>query len=102
MASCEPLIVFTVRYRIDSGLGTQDRNAVIESFITEAIEGNDLQFGGGGGGNWQSGVAEPHSTTAATEAQRRAVEAWLQRHPRVVEFTVGLLARDGEADESAG
>jgi uncharacterized protein YggL (DUF469 family) len=99
--ACESVIVFPVRYRIVSGLSTQDRNAVIEAFITEAIEGNDLQFGGGGGGDWQSGIAEPHSTNAATEAQCRAVVAWLQQHPWVVEFAVGPLGDGEEAEPGA-
>jgi uncharacterized protein YggL (DUF469 family) len=92
------VIVFPVRYRIESGLSTRDRNAVIEAFITEAIEGNDLQFGGGGAGDWQRGVAESHSTNAATEAQRRAVEAWLRSHPRVTKFAVGPLGDGAEAE----
>ena len=78
MGDCESVIVFPIRYRIAPGL-------------SEAIEGNDLQFGGGGGGDWQQGIAEPHSTDAATEDQRQAVEEWLGRHPQVVEFSVGQL-----------
>jgi uncharacterized protein YggL (DUF469 family) len=88
------LSIFPVNYRIESNVSIGERNAVIQSFITEAIEGNDLQFGGGGGGDWQSGIAEPHSTNAATEAQRQAVEMWLRSHPRVVEFVVGSLGED--------
>jgi uncharacterized protein YggL (DUF469 family) len=86
--------MFKVSYRIMSDLSIGDRNAVIQAFITEAIEGNNLQFGGGGGGDWQSGIAEPHSTNIATEAQRQAVEAWLQSQPRIVEFIVGPLRED--------
>lgn len=88
------LILFAVTYRIESGLSIADRNAVIQAFITEAIEGSDLQFGGGGWGDLQSGIAEPHSTNAATEAQRLAVEMWLRSQPRIVEFVVGSLRED--------
>jgi uncharacterized protein YggL (DUF469 family) len=95
------VVVFRVRYRIAAGLPMRDRNAVIETFIAEAIEGNDLQFGGGGGGDRQDGVAEPHTTNAATEAQRQAVEAWLRRHPQVVEFAVGPLGDGEEAEPGA-
>jgi uncharacterized protein YggL (DUF469 family) len=96
------LIIFRVSYRIESGLSIGERNAVIQAFATEAIEGNDLQFGGGGRGDWQSGIAEPHSTNTATEGQRRAVEGWLRSQPRVVEFVVGPLAVDEEGAGSAG
>lgn len=95
------VVVFPVRYRIAPGLGTSDWNAVIEAFISEAIEGNDLQFGGGGSADLQHGIAEPHSTDAATEAQRAAVVAWLGRHPRVVEFEVGPLG-DGDFPQPNG
>jgi uncharacterized protein YggL (DUF469 family) len=91
--------VFPVRYLIESGLRPQDRNTVIEAFIAEAIESNDLVFGGGGSGNWQRGIAEPYSKNDATEAQRQAVADWLRNHPRVVEFVVGPLG-DGEDSES--
>jgi uncharacterized protein YggL (DUF469 family) len=95
------VIVFPVRYRIERGLNVQGRNAIIEAFVTEAIEGNDLRFGGGGAGDWESGIAEPHSTDAATEGQRQAVAAWLRGHPSVVEFVVGPLGIDEGAEPEA-
>lgn len=94
------VLVFRVKYLITPGLPIQERNAVIEAFIAEAIEGNDLQFGGGGRGDWQEGVAEPHTLDAATETQRQAVADWLSRQPWVLEFEVGPLGDGEETDPS--
>lgn len=75
------------------------RNAVIDAFITEAIERNDLQFGGGGGGYDQRGIAEPLSGNAVTESQRTAVEKWLGLQPHVIKFEVGPLFVDSMAED---
>jgi len=83
---------FELSFDIPEGLSIDDRNAVLDEFITDAIEANDLQFGGGGGGSTWSGYAildRPRGST--TEAQRQAVLKWLEENPKVSNVMVGEL-----------
>lgn len=78
------------------------RNRVLGEFIAEAIEANDLQFGGGGSEDIWEGIAEPQHRVEATEARRFVVAEWLEQHPQVLEFQVGPLSDDRAIDDSSG
>ena len=57
-----------------------------DSFIAEAIEANQLFFGGG-----KSGFVVPDGRVSATEAHRQAVRSWLKSRPEVTSVVVGSL-----------
>jgi uncharacterized protein YggL (DUF469 family) len=58
-----------------------------DALIDEAIEANGLLFGGSADG----AVVEAAGPGSVTEAQRAAVEAWLEARPEVVSVKVGPL-----------
>ena len=83
---------FPVRLCCAPGLTNSDRNALLDSFIEEAIESSGLQFGGGGAGDtWEGFAALNAPRGSASESHRQAVNAWLEQHPQVQEHTVGPL-----------
>ncbi|MDP9195027.1 MAG: YggL family protein [Acidobacteriota bacterium] len=58
-------------------IGSPERDSLLDRFIGEAIERNDLSCGGGGGESWEFFVTANARRASVTEAQRRALEAWL-------------------------
>lgn len=70
----------------------EERNRVFETFVEQAIEGNDLVCGGGGVG-LELGffVTSAKRRGSATEGNRRAVGEWLAAHPLVEKYEVGPL-----------
>jgi len=83
---------FELSFDIPGDLSGDDRNALLDDFITDAIEANDLQFGGGGSGATWSGFAVlDRQRGSTTEDQRQAVLKWLEDHPNVSNIMVGEL-----------
>jgi uncharacterized protein YggL (DUF469 family) len=70
------MLVFDLWFRLDGRLDQATRNAVLERFITEAIEANGLVFGGGGLNEWQGVVSSEFGSVSAE--QRNRVIKWLQ------------------------
>jgi uncharacterized protein len=81
-------------------LPVSGQNSLLDRFITEAIEANGLQFGGGGDGDIWSGFAEPVDCPGAISAnQRSAVDAWIASNPEIVEHFIGEITRDEDIAE---
>jgi len=77
---------FELVFQFEPMLTAEQGNQLLDDFLENAIEANDLYFGGGGrDGRW-SGVAyasgPPGTTTSAK--QRSSVLAWLEPHPQVI------------------
>lgn len=79
---------FEVGYACSEGLTDDACDAVFDRFILEAIEGNDLAFGGGGPRR-VDGFVTVWGRGSVTEAQREAVERWLAASPEVKRFEIG-------------
>ena len=82
---------FEVSFGLLADLAFEERNAVLDAFITEAIEANGLQFGGGGTTTWEGFIALDKPRGSATEDHRSVVTAWLEKNPKIVNVQVGEL-----------
>jgi uncharacterized protein YggL (DUF469 family) len=79
---------FRVRFRIASALSCTERDRLLwDGWIIEAIEGNDLSFGGGGRDVWD-GLVTLSGHGSATEEHRQILSRWLAANPLVLEYTV--------------
>jgi hypothetical protein len=94
---------FAVRFRFTAGLAAEARNRLLDDWIAQAIEDNDLVFGGGGGDDEWEGFVTVDEGGSATEAHRESVARWLQANPLVVDHTVSALvdAWYGDAGSSS-
>ena len=84
---------FHIQFTIPTELATDERNRLVDAFILQAIETNELQFGGGGPAHEWSGFAESgnESNDIVTESQRHAVIEWLRTHPPILQYSVSSL-----------
>ncbi|NLR74770.1 YggL family protein [Leeia aquatica] len=86
---------FGVSIRLQAGLDSDARMYLLDDFLTEAIEGQNLIFGGG----FHEPTAEvlegyvmlDARRGSVTEAQRAAVQQWLQARKDVAEVEVEAL-----------
>jgi uncharacterized protein len=79
---------FEVRYACAEGLTDDACDAAFDRFILEAIEGNDLAFGGGGPRH-VDGFVTTRGRGSVSEGQREAVERWLAACPEVGHYEIG-------------
>jgi len=82
---------FHVGFEFEADLTDDQRNALLERFLREAIEANGLQFGGGGIGNAWTGFTALNGRGSATEHHRQAVEAWMRKQDPIRSSYVGPL-----------
>ena len=75
---------FYIRFRLPEDLGEEDLDAFLDQFLTEAIDAQELDFGGGGRHEWQ-GFVVLNRRGSATEEHRKHVDGWLSSHPQVLE-----------------
>jgi uncharacterized protein len=71
-----------------ASLASADREALLDQFIDEAIERNDLCCGGGGGPTWEFFVTSNARRASVSEPQRLSLEAWLTSNAAVEAFTL--------------
>ena len=70
-------------------MSTGERNELLESFIAEAIEMNDCQFGGGGIGEYWSGFVEPDDPSKSiSDDIRQEIENWLSGQSSLMGYYV--------------
>ncbi len=79
---------FCVRFQLDESMSLTDVESFLDGFLTEVIEANGLDFGGGGNHEWQ-GFVTLDRRGSVTEEQRKLVDEWLERHPQVRHHQVG-------------
>jgi uncharacterized protein YggL (DUF469 family) len=83
---------FEVSFDMSPELTIEQRNALLDAFIMDAIEANDLACGGGGSDmNWEVFVVAEKPRASAAEAQRQAVQAWLEGQKAISNIKVGEL-----------
>lgn len=78
---------FEVSITLKPNLGVDDLDRFLDEFILDAIEKNDLAFGGG----TDCGFVTTWKRGSASEAHRTIVENWLNRRQDVVSVTLGPL-----------
>lgn len=92
---------FTARYQVKVGLSSAALDSLLDRFILEAIEANDLYCGGGGGpAEWDFLVCA-NGRRSATDADRQSVRMWLEQQPDVSLVFVGQLQDAWHGDDDA-
>ena len=82
---------FEVSFDTPLNLTVHEHNTILGEFITQAIEANGLQFGGGGDTRWKGFVTLNKPRGSVTEHHRKLVHNWLDRNPKISNFSVGAL-----------
>jgi uncharacterized protein YggL (DUF469 family) len=83
---------FKLGFEMDATLSNEERNALLDAFIKEAIESNGLEFGGGGSGSvWDGFAAANRHRGSAAERHREAVRNWLEGNRKITGFWIGEL-----------
>jgi uncharacterized protein YggL (DUF469 family) len=80
-----------VRFRCADDISDHAFDAVIEAFISQAIEARSLMCGGGGQKPAWHVFVTVERRGSVTEAHRVAMQQWLTTRPEVDEFQVGPL-----------
>ena len=78
---------FSVDFTLDTRLNAAQSDQFWDAFIEEAIEANQLIYGGG-----ESGYVLPEGRISATEAHRELIKSWLQSRPEVIAVNIGSLS----------
>lgn len=78
---------FEVSITLKPDLGIDALDRLLDDFILDAIERNDLAYGGGTDG----GFISTWNRGSASETHRTMVENWLSRRPEVVSVRLGTL-----------
>lgn len=78
---------FEISITLKPNLGIDDLDRFLDEFILDAIEKNDLAFGGG----TDCGFITTWKRGSASEAHRTIVENWLSRRQDVVSVALGPL-----------
>ena len=92
---------FSVAYRINPGLSSLASESLLDKFILEAIEDNDLHCGGGGGPEEWDFIVGANGRKSASEANRQAVRVWLKAQPDISVVSIGPLLDLWNGDEDA-
>ena len=82
---------FTVRYQLNPCLAEPAREALLDRFILQAVEANDLYCGGGGGPEGWDFFVCANGRRSSTDADRQRVREWLASEPEVTNILVGQL-----------
>jgi uncharacterized protein len=86
---------FAVDFVLASDLPLDQSNLFWDAFIADAIEANQLSFGGS-----ERGFVVPEGRVSATQAHRQAIQSWLQARPEVTSVAVGPLVDAWRTDGS--
>jgi uncharacterized protein len=89
---------FEIKVSLKSELSEVDSDKFYVDFILQAVEKNQLMFGGGGDSKSVEGfITSSKKYTSATENQKEQVRNWLKQRDEVFEFQIGDL-KDGWND----
>lgn len=78
---------FEVSITLKPDLGIDNLDCFLDEFILDAIEKNDLAFGGG----INCGFISTWKRSSASEAHRAIIQNWLNRRQEVVSVAIGPL-----------
>ncbi|MDH3347506.1 MAG: YggL family protein [Desulfobulbaceae bacterium] len=91
------VVVVPIAFRMRE-IPQEMQNNLLDRFIKEAIEANDLQFGGGGHLRW-AGFAEPQAWPGSISSQQRAaIASWLEAEQDIVQHYVGEITLDSKVE----
>jgi len=82
---------FAVRFRVTDNLSHDAFAAVVDAFISQAIEAHGLLCGGGGENPAWSVFVTRKERGSVTEEHRQAIERWLAACPEVNTVRIGPL-----------
>ena len=82
---------FQVSFDLQKGLTVSEHHTIVDDFITQAIEKNSLQFGGGGDIHWQGFIVLNKSCGSVSMQHRDIVQKWLENNPKIISIYVGEL-----------
>jgi len=80
-----------VHFQVVDNLSHDAFDAVVDTFISEAIEAHGLLCGGGGKNPEWSIFVTRQGRRSVTEEHRRAIETWLAARPEVNVVQIGPL-----------
>jgi len=80
-----------VGFQVVDNLSHDAFDAVVDAFISQAIEAHGLLCGGGGKNPEWSVFVTRGGRGSTTEEHRRAIEIWLAARPEVNTVQIGLL-----------
>ena len=90
---------FTVRCSLQLGVDSRDFDELLDRFILDAVEANDLYCGGGGDPTGLRFFVYGNGRRSATEADREHVEDWLKAQSAVTSVCVGTLEDAWHGDD---
>jgi uncharacterized protein len=82
---------FEVSFKGTSTLSEQEQAGLLWDFVEQAIEGNDLEAGGGGSNEMCLYVTSAKRNRSATADQCEMVHKWLATDKRIASFEIGEL-----------
>ena len=82
---------FEVRFQVEDHLSHDAFDAVVDAFISQAIEAYGLVCGGGGRNPEWSVFVTRAGRGSVTEEHRQAIETWLASRPEVNAVQIGPL-----------
>jgi uncharacterized protein len=82
---------FEVRFRVADNLSHDAFDAVVDAFISQAIEAHGLLCGGGGKNPEWNVFVTREGRGSGTEEHRQAIERWLASRPEVKTVQIGPL-----------
>jgi len=82
---------YEVRFQVADNLSHDAFDAVVEAFISQAIEAQGLVCGGGGKNPTWSVFVTRQGRGSVTEEHRQAIETWLAAQPGVNAVQIGPL-----------
>lgn len=94
-------LAFLAKAQVNPGLPEMAREALLDRFILEAIEGNDLSCGGGCGPSEWDLVVCANGRRSASEDDRQRARTWLEGQADLSSVFIGPLADAWHGDEEA-
>lgn len=83
-------LCFEIKVFLKENLSETEFDNFTDDFILEAIEKNQLMFGGGGDAKYWDGFASSAKKyNSLTDKQRENVGNWLKNREEVIEFEIG-------------
>lgn len=85
-------LCFEINAQLKTDLNETDFDKFVDDFILEAIERNQLEFGGGGNPEkWNGFASLSKKYGSPTDNHREKVRNWLEKRAEVVEYEIGNL-----------
>lgn len=83
-------LCFEIKVFLKEELSESEFDVFTDDFILEAIEKNQLMFGGGGDSKyWEGFASSAKKYNSPTEKQREEVRNWLENREEIIDFEIG-------------